>query len=450
LTLRGLRGVKLVKVDSMDNQVSDSLEANKRRAIVVGVYDDMSYATPASAIVGHTLNLTVVYDTGLRPDPRVHEGELVPGERQAVQIEILQTIGRLGRLGCGGTAYFTSDARVMIQAGVPLYDIMATAFRCSLGLSNKGSLSVDKARRYWQVSGIPKKRPVITQVPEPGKVTELPHRESTPVQEIVHKPPPSYKTDVSEEELVQIQDVKPTLTRVDSAASSRPGSSSSSASSTLYNIPEGGYKVHGRKKWSESGNVDIKSMPSLKPTVVKPDDDATEREIITIRRTQPVVSTGLFKRRESMDGPAATQFLVTVVDGTGKPLSKVSPSPDWRPFRKADDLGEGEVDVQDGLGYFVAKLYQAHTRGDYVYPAVFPQLFEAGVSWVEQDSARRVLAEDMPASYSEKELMAVMREWNVMARSTCGRHASAKVIDLYVKYFLNFISWNKNTDVSVY
>jgi len=442
VTMRGLRGVKLVAVDNMTPEVSDGIAANRKKAVTVGVYDDMSYATPANAIVGVTLDLRCAYDTGLRPDPRILRGALAGGERKALPIEILQTIGRLGRLGKGGTAYYTPNAKAMNTEGLPLYDVLERAMRAAVRLQS-GGLSMEKGIRCWKRSGMIGGAETPT---DPVDIAASIVRRETPPSytSVAGTQVPSYAVDLESDDDEPLLPKRVMPIARQRGFSSGGSSANSRSSSTLYHTPvDVAPKGYSRREYTVKPDEKVE----LKHRKEKYKNAAEGEHLISVLHEQDMVATGVFGRRQVADGPGTTKFLISVLDRGGKPSEMAVPDPGWRPFRRSADLSEKELDAGSGVAYFVAKLLEAHDRGDYIYPSIFPKVFEEGVPWQDKMDARLVLAKRLQPAYSEQEMMAVLREWNIMARATKGRAAEQMVIDQFVTYFINFLSWNRNTPV---
>jgi len=139
-------------VQSLTPELSDKLSKYPEQSVIVGVNDNLAYATPACALVGATHDIRVIYDTGLRPDPRIVEGQVSHGERVATQIEIVQSAGRPGRLGKQGAVYYTVANAMPPGEGEALYDLMLSAIVSALELP-EAEMSFAAGQKLWKSSG---------------------------------------------------------------------------------------------------------------------------------------------------------------------------------------------------------------------------------------------------------------------------------------------------------
>jgi hypothetical protein len=350
--IRGLRGARLIKVSGMDADISAALAREQDRAVMVGVTENQSYATPASCLIGATLDVNVIYDTGLRPEPRFKAGKLLQGERVATKLEILQMVGRVGRTGMGGTAYYNDTARAMPGEGVPLYDILLKAFRAYVGLDS--SLTKDKARQAWILSGILSTVGVGT-----------PNEKRILVPEIVE---------------------------------TVPGNAHVEASSV---IDDGEWRRARR-----GGAVSIPSSSSSEHTSGS----------MSASRGVTVLGSRVINTR------------------TRQEVAKIKPDPQWRPFRRGNELSKSQVSSETGVMFLVDWMRDASKRGDMIIPAKFPRADASVITGIAKEEARLVLAGRMLPSFSEMETLAVVVLWNDIVDATRGPMRT-HFVHQFVDYF---------------
>lgn len=422
--VRGLRGVKLIEVNSMHNDVSEHLSREGNHSLVIGVTDNATYASPANAFIGATIDLRVLYDTGLRPEPRVQAGVIIEGERRATILEIIQMVGRLGRCGRGGTAYYNTKARVMGTEGLALYDVMYRAIRSAIGLDK--ALGVEKAIKVWKMSGIVGKRASLV----------LPVGSVAPDLSRLNMDSPNIG------EYNSISQRRRADTGTDSSTLF-PGSSNFAANG-FTGISAGAGPNHSRHS-SSSSFLSVQSRPKPRSSASEDGSDENLRPGIrrgSSSRGKDFSSKYQYHRTHTNTGEPVMLMKTVIRDKrTGMETTDMVPDPGWRPFRRADELREGEVSSDTGISDFVARVDRAVSRGDMIYPLKFLLADRSSTTISSLEEARLVLAGRMLPTFDEIEMLSVVIRWNDVADATVAAMPKL-VVEQFLNYFTAYTKWS--------
>lgn len=464
--IRGLRGVKLSDVSRMTAEISDALSREGERAVMVGVTESQSYAVPAAALIGATIDIRVIYDTGLRPEPKVYGGALIEGERRATTPEILQMVGRLGRTGKSGTAYYNRNAPVLAVEGISLYDILEKAISISTGLS-KAAMTPQKASKIWQKSGIlaaakPMPTPVVTEASPPVGSMVSPAMVSAVEQQFagidmgqsgaLHRTASVHRSRSR------------SLTLADGQSDARARSESRRRSRER--VPPRG-RSSSRASYTSASATLVPSVHPNKPDMVSAADlDTYDSSVPEAREragsTSSLSSTGSrssfhykheSRRRysratgESERVSGALRISSCVVSDDGGQVVALAPDPGWRPFRREMSLYQGEIASNTGIKSMISRLDVAHSRGDLVYPAKFPKADPSITTHDSKREARLVLAKLMLPTFSELELLTVCVLWNSTVDACDGgrKPIEARMLESFLEYFRSYQAFDVNS-----
>lgn len=175
---------RVAEIQRADNALKDKYvdHFSSGGALVVGVEDGNVYASPANLLVGNTVALSLVIDTGLRPDPVYVEGRIGFGERVAQSTEVAQMTGRVGRGDARGFALAVKGARSVASLKPRFYDCVFEMYLGLLGM--RGREKFDEAVGFLrEITG---KEAIISSIREDPLEEEV-RTLIVPVQEnVVH------------------------------------------------------------------------------------------------------------------------------------------------------------------------------------------------------------------------------------------------------------------------
>lgn len=404
-TIKARRGVKLSRVTDVTPELSDKL-ASEPEHVIVGVLDNMTYATPANAIVGLTLDkLRVVYDTGLRPEPRVCGLELLTGERTATTSEILQSVGRLGRSNSSGVAFFNDSAVAMkSKKGIPLYDVLLNCMYVALGIKPGDRV---KMANIWASSGFSEAQREVSFAAE-DDVTAPESGKSRASSE-------DYQTTRSANYATSMSSVIDSPMMKSERRRTSTGKTRSGMTWQFEYKDNTGRTAHRSSTATQLLDEEVGTVDSTS-------DDIPNVVIAAVR-------TPMGRDRGLAAGMLDMALQVCTPKHAGHTHQKQYVA------GRRDIPAIGSVIDRRVVKKYWQAILMSMTRGDSIFPVIIPFADNRIVNYQTEEEARLILSGKIIPSFSEKETMSVITIWNKYVLALGQFPADADRIAMYLNYF---------------